>query len=123
MHDIEQSLRLAWARIRKILLRDPDELHRRLARRRLALMQRPPRAWCIALRASDRRIDDSTAIIERVTASPHPGLTESGSVLSSDAPPRTTKSFSPSPRRPLALRSTEKSRWRFFVPSGTRDRA
>src|SRR5258706_2642784 len=35
---------------------DPQELARRLARRRSGLMTRPVRAWGLALRASDRRI-------------------------------------------------------------------
>src|SRR5688572_13203714 len=32
---------------------DPDELNKRLSRRRSALLTRPPRAWCLALRPSD----------------------------------------------------------------------
>ena len=70
MQEIEHSLRDARRRIRALLLRDRDELHRRLARRRRALMQRPPRAWCLALRASDRRIDETTAIIHRIDPAP-----------------------------------------------------
>ncbi|MBC7783382.1 MAG: hypothetical protein H7144_06035 [Burkholderiales bacterium] len=35
---------------------DPEQLRLRLARRRLTVFTRPPRAWCIAIRAADRRI-------------------------------------------------------------------
>jgi DNA-binding NarL/FixJ family response regulator len=42
---------------------DPHELARRLARRRSALLTRPPRAWCLAIRASDRRITPAHWII------------------------------------------------------------
>jgi len=39
-------------------LADEAELARRLARRRNAGLGRPPRAWCMAVRASDTRIPD-----------------------------------------------------------------
>src|SRR5256885_14061880 len=35
---------------------DPRDLARRRGRRRMAIMPRPPRAWGLAIRASDRRI-------------------------------------------------------------------
>src|SRR3954469_16883136 len=54
---IERAIDDAWARVRREILADPNELHRRLARRRLKLLTRPARAWCIAIRASDRRIN------------------------------------------------------------------
>src|SRR5258706_845996 len=54
--ELEQSIREAWLRLRGEILSDPDELQRRLARRRMKCLPRPPRAWCIAIRASDRRI-------------------------------------------------------------------
>src|SRR3989440_3472384 len=53
---IEQAIDDAWASLRRQILSSPDELHRRLARRRSKPLPRPPRAWCIAIRASDRRI-------------------------------------------------------------------
>src|SRR3954469_9385498 len=53
---IERAIDDAWARVRREILADPNELHRRLARRRLKLLTRPARAWCIAIRASDHRI-------------------------------------------------------------------
>src|SRR5205814_6945916 len=40
---------------------DPKELPRRLARRRLPIMTRPPRAWRLAVRASDRRITEAAS--------------------------------------------------------------
>ena len=63
MFDLEQSLCDAWRRIQPKLKSDPDELLRRLARRRTPTLTRPPRAWCLAIRASDRRINPATAII------------------------------------------------------------
>src|SRR3954463_6029667 len=42
---------------------DPDELTKRLARRRTPTLPRPVRAWCLALRASDRRITPAHWVI------------------------------------------------------------
>src|SRR5947209_3480168 len=54
--DLERAIRDVWLNLRPKILSDPHELHRRLARRRSRSLTRPPRAWCIAIRASDRRI-------------------------------------------------------------------
>lgn len=54
-------LHSAWEKIKPALDRDPDELARRLARRRQGMMRRPPRAWCLAIRASDTRINPASA--------------------------------------------------------------
>src|SRR5437588_12275504 len=54
--ELERAIRDAWLKLRGKILSDPQELHRRLARRRSKSLTRPPRAWCIAIRASDRRI-------------------------------------------------------------------
>lgn len=51
----------AWNRLQPRLAADPDELQARLARRRLGVMKRPPRAWCVTLRASDTRLTPATA--------------------------------------------------------------
>ncbi|HEV8291579.1 MAG TPA: hypothetical protein VGP94_06630, partial [Tepidisphaeraceae bacterium] len=61
--DLERAIRHAWLGVRKQILSDPLELRRRLARRRLKTLTRPPRAWCIAIRASDRRITPAHWII------------------------------------------------------------
>jgi DNA-binding NarL/FixJ family response regulator len=61
--DLERAIVEAWLRVRDEILADPDELRRRLARRRMKSLTRPPRAWCIALRASDRRINLANAMI------------------------------------------------------------
>src|SRR4051812_39762818 len=60
---IEAAIRDAWLRVRRDILSDSTELHRRLARRRSQSLTRPPRAWCIAIRASDRRITPAHWII------------------------------------------------------------
>src|SRR5689334_11320204 len=46
----------AWERVHPKLLADPIERARRIARRRSAVLSSPPRAWCIAIRASDTRL-------------------------------------------------------------------
>src|SRR5688500_886445 len=56
MSDVERLILEAWEKLRAKILSDPDQLAKRLARRRRPIMTRPPRAWCLALRASDRRI-------------------------------------------------------------------
>jgi DNA-binding NarL/FixJ family response regulator len=56
--------RLILKTYRKVLRKiSPDELRARLARRNLPICTRPPRAWCLSIRASDRRINNDTAII------------------------------------------------------------
>src|SRR2546430_17633054 len=54
--ELERAIPEAWLRLRGRILSDPQELQSRLARRRMKSLTRPPRAWCIAIRASDRRI-------------------------------------------------------------------
>src|SRR3954471_23028577 len=60
---IERAIDDAWVRVRREILADPDELQRRLARRRMKSLTRPARAWCIAIRASDRRITPAHWVI------------------------------------------------------------
>src|SRR5690348_11799058 len=55
--EIQCALLRAWQRIAPTLAQDEAELRHRLARRRSATLQRPPRPWCIAIRASDTRLD------------------------------------------------------------------
>ena len=63
MTDLDRALLEAWAKVKPKLDADPDELRRRLARRRRPSLMRPPRAWCIAVRACDQRINPGTAAI------------------------------------------------------------
>jgi hypothetical protein len=63
MTDLDRALLEAWAKVKPKLDADPDELRRRLARRRKPSLMRPPRAWCIAVRACDHRINPGTAAI------------------------------------------------------------
>lgn len=55
-YTIEQAVSEAWRRMQPILRANPNELAIRLARRRSPILLRPPRAWCLAVRASDARI-------------------------------------------------------------------
>ena len=57
MDDVTSIIRDAWNRIAPTLRDDPHLLAQRIARRRRPTLMRPPRAWCIAVRASDHRID------------------------------------------------------------------
>src|SRR2546421_1107617 len=61
--ELERGIREAWLRLRGKILSDAQELQRRLARRRMKSLTRPPRAWCIAIRASDRRITPAHWVI------------------------------------------------------------
>src|SRR5882672_1632614 len=61
--ELERNITDAWVRVRRGILADPQELRRRLARRRMKSLTRPPRAWCIAVRASDRRITPAHWVI------------------------------------------------------------
>ncbi|HEV8378250.1 MAG TPA: hypothetical protein VGP99_05335 [Tepidisphaeraceae bacterium] len=61
--ELERNIREAWLQLRGKILSDPHELHRRLARRRSKSLTKPPRAWCIAIRASDRRITPAHWVI------------------------------------------------------------
>ena len=64
MNDITSAITAAWEKVRPRLERDPDELNRRLARRRAKLINSPPRAWCLAVRAADLRIEDTCAVFD-----------------------------------------------------------
>src|SRR5438045_9724130 len=56
MNDVARLVLEAWQKLGPRIMADPEELQRRLARRRSALLTRPQRAWCLCVRASDRRI-------------------------------------------------------------------
>src|SRR5687767_6529034 len=56
--DLSRALATAWHKLRPRLEHDPRELQKRLARRHSKLINQPPRAWCLALRASDTRLAD-----------------------------------------------------------------
>ncbi len=56
MDDITRNLRDAWKQIAPLLRRNPHELTKRLARQKSAQLQSPPRAWCLAIRATDTRL-------------------------------------------------------------------
>src|SRR5437660_12043303 len=61
--ELERNIREAWLNLRDQILSDPQDLARRLARRRKKTLTQPPRAWCIAIRASDRRITPAHWVI------------------------------------------------------------
>lgn len=55
------ALATAFRAIEPRLRNDPAELRARLARRRQKTFSRPPRAWCLAVRAGDTRITAAVA--------------------------------------------------------------
>src|SRR3954471_18725400 len=59
MDDLPALILAAWQRVRPRLDDGPHDLARRLARRRRPLLTRPPRAMCLAIRASDGRLASS----------------------------------------------------------------
>src|SRR2546423_1281873 len=63
MNDVNRLILEAWEKLGPGIVKDGEELARRVARRRSGLLTRPPRAWCIAVRASDRRITPAHWII------------------------------------------------------------
>src|SRR5438128_9206740 len=63
MNDVDRLILEAWEQLKPKILADPQELARRLARRRLAVLTRPVRAWCLAVRASDTRITPAHWVI------------------------------------------------------------
>src|SRR3954469_21069686 len=63
MTDVDRLILETWEKLGPKILNDPHELQKRLARRRTPTLTRPPRAWCIAIRASDRRITPAHWVI------------------------------------------------------------
>src|SRR5687767_8837249 len=63
--ELERSIIDAWKRVGPRVLADPLELAKRLARRRMALMTRPMRPWCLAIRASDTRLEEAVMSASR----------------------------------------------------------
>ena len=61
---IQHLLLESWESLLPTLLKNPDELARRLTRRRSATLSRPYRPYCLALRAADTRIHPYRAIFD-----------------------------------------------------------
>ena len=62
MDDLLNAIGEAWEKVKVRLMEDDGELRRRL-KRRWGVLARPPRAWCLAVRASDTRITPTHALI------------------------------------------------------------
>src|SRR5687767_3732236 len=62
-YDLDVALKEAAGRFREKVRRDPGELWKRLERRKRGMLSRPLRAWCLAVRAGDRRINGNWAIV------------------------------------------------------------
>jgi len=72
MDDISKAVIEAWERVCDRLKNDPEELARRLARKRMKALSRPPRGWCLAIRASDTRINEVASLVPECAVSGTP---------------------------------------------------
>jgi DNA-binding NarL/FixJ family response regulator len=64
MLHFEQLIRDTWNRLEPQLFKDRAELARRMKRRDSRTFSRPPRAWCLAVRACDRRITERNGCVD-----------------------------------------------------------
>ena len=62
--DIQHLMLEAWESVLPRLRKDPDELARRLARRRKAVLAKPWRPYCLAIPANDHRISPYRAVFD-----------------------------------------------------------
>ncbi|MEM7626731.1 MAG: hypothetical protein AAF333_14150 [Planctomycetota bacterium] len=62
MDELDHNLIVAWNEVREKLRGDPAARGRRYERGLRKALRRPPRAWCISLRAADTRIESSAFI-------------------------------------------------------------
>ena len=63
--ELMAAINEAWGRVERVIEKDPGELERRLARRGMGMMVRPVRAWCVAVKATDRRMQPLTFPMDR----------------------------------------------------------
>lgn len=63
MDDLDRVILETYLKLAPQLEKNPGELRARLARRQTGALNRPPRPWCLAMRASDTRINNDSAII------------------------------------------------------------
>jgi hypothetical protein len=61
MDELDHNLLAAWQRVFEKCKRDPAEARRRWRRTLSPTLRRPPRAWCLCLRASDTRLNENIA--------------------------------------------------------------
>src|SRR5438094_595794 len=57
--EVDDYIFEAWERVGPRLENDPAEVVRRVRRMGGSALSRPPRAWCLVVRACDRRIDEA----------------------------------------------------------------
>ena len=63
MDELDHNHLMAWQRVFERCRRDPAEARRRYLRTAVGgVYDRPVRAWCVALRASDSRLKAADAI-------------------------------------------------------------
>jgi hypothetical protein len=58
MEEMKALLEAAWAKVEPTFKHEPWRLQERLARRRSKTFSYTPRAWCLAIRAGDRRLNE-----------------------------------------------------------------
>lgn len=65
MDEIDRNLIDAWDRITATCRRDRREAAKRARRQWSATLTRPPRAWCVAIRAADSRLTEQFGVFAR----------------------------------------------------------
>ena len=88
--EVANRIEAAWLAMEARVTADAGELQRRLARREHKLFRRPLRAHCVAIRASDHRVNDYYADIRprhalSLDADAHPGRYTEHTVQITDA--------------------------------------
>jgi transposase-like protein len=80
--DVEIAILAAWKRIKPGLLADRAELARRLGRSRSKTLRKWPRAWCLAIRAGDLRLERIAMVYghQRTGRPEHAGAERAGQV-------------------------------------------
>src|SRR3954452_10489975 len=81
MEEVETLIGDAWRHVAPALRDDPHALAARLARRRRAVLTCPPRAWCLAVRASDTRLNSLRASVPSCLNASSQPLTLTADVL------------------------------------------
>lgn len=65
MDELDRNLLDAWDRITATCRRDRREALKRARRQWSRTLTRPPRAWCLAIRAGDRRLTEQFGVVAR----------------------------------------------------------
>ena len=68
MDEVELLVLEAWERVGERVMGDAEEVEKRRGRMRGKTMSRPPREWCLALRANDLRLAGASGEFDAAAA-------------------------------------------------------